>query len=201
MFVKRMAGQGIVFVGTLSLFLYDIFLKPPRILPAETSDIRDIKGPLITHWESYFIVTVGFFSFLLLAAILLYKVIKKKREKTLPLPSPDRVAYEALDALKTKDLIEQGKIKDFYVEISNIIRCYLANRFPYRALEMTTEEYLLTIKDAGEFSSDQKNLLRDFLMHCDWVKFAGYKPSLEEMEMSFKIGQKIIDQTRENASL
>ena len=201
MFAKRMIGQGVIFIGPLSLFLYDILLKPPRVLPSEISDIRDIKGPLITHWESSLIVAVGFFSFFLLAAILLYKVIKWKRDKTLPLPPPDRVAYEALDALKTKDLVGQGKIRDYYVEISNIIRCYLANRFPYRALKMTTEEYLLTIKNAREFSLDQKILLKDFLMHCDGVKFAGYRPSLEEMEVSFKTGQKIIDQTREDASL
>lgn len=201
MFVKRMTGQSIVFIGTLSFFLYDILLKTPWVLPSETSDIHDIKGPLIVHWESSFIVAIGFFLFFFLAAILLYKVIKRKRDKTLPPPLPDRVAYEALDTLKLKDLIEEGKIRDFYVEISNIIRCYLANRFPYRALEMTTEEYLLAIKDAKEFSPDQKTLLRDFLIHCDWVKFAGYRPSLEEMEMSFKTGQKIIDQTRENASL
>ena len=201
MFVKRMAGQCIVFIGTLSFFLYDILLKPPRVLPSETSDIHDIKGPVITHWESSFIMAVGLFSFFLLAAILLYKVIKRKRDKTVPLPPPDRVAYEALDALKVKDLIGQGKIRDFYVEISNIIRCYLANRFPYRALEMTTEEYLLAIKDKREFSPDQKNLLRNFLVHCDWVKFAGYRPSLEEMEMSFKTGQIIIDQTREDLTV
>lgn len=193
-------NQRIVLARNLFLFFYLILLETPYALTAEKSDLRDIKGP-ITWSHDFFLIVVAVFLLIFLTGALLYVLLRRKKNLTILSPLPHEVAYEALQALRRKDLIKQGKVQDYYVELSNIIRRYLEHRFSDLISEMTTEECLLTIQDKKEFSSERRTLLRDFMSHCDLVKFAGYIPSLEEMERSLKEGQKIIDQTKEQPVL
>ncbi|MEA3306109.1 MAG: hypothetical protein U9R52_04770, partial [Candidatus Omnitrophota bacterium] len=107
-----------------------------------------------------------------------------------------RLAYEALRELEKKNYIKQGKIKKYYIELSDIARHYLENRFNIKAPEMTTEEFLLKAKEAKELGSEHKNLLKGFLSHCDSVKFAKYGPSEKEISSSFESAKILIDQTK-----
>ncbi len=168
---------------------------------ANISDIRGIKGPVgfpqrITHY-----IILGILIFLLFIILVRAILIKNKRDldEMLPFKLPSEIAYEALKKLKEKGLIKLGKVKEFYIELSDIARHYLEDRFEVRAPEMTTEEFLTDIKDSDVLSREQKNLLRDFLLHCDMVKFARYKPPQKEMDSSFESAKKLIDQTKETA--
>ena len=90
-------------------------------------------------------------------------------------------------------------IKEIYIELSDIVRHYLENRFILRAPEMTTEEFLDKLKDTDMLSYDQKILLKDFLFHCDLVKFARYGPTEKEIDSSFKSAENLVDQTKRTA--
>ena len=107
------------------------------------------------------------------------------------------VAYKQLQALRQKDLIRQGRIKEYYSEISDIIRHYLENRFLLKAPEMTTEEFLFYVRDKAELVREHKSLLKDFLVACDLVKFAKHTPSAVDMEAIFASAKKLVDETRE----
>ena len=85
---------------------------------------------------------------------------------------------------------------DNRVELSDIVRRYLENRFNLRAPEMTTEEFLNGVKDNKALSYEHKSLLREFLLHCDLVKFAKYEPPEKEADLSFKSAKELIDQTK-----
>jgi len=195
-------GGNLVTVLSINLFLffYLILLETPCALSAEKSDLRDIKGP-IAGGHDFFLISAIVFLLIFLTGTFFYALLRKRKNLRIPPPLPHDVAYEALQALGRKDLIKQGKAQEYYVELSNIIRRYLEHRFSSHISEMTTEECLLTIQDKKEFSSEERIRLNDFLSHCDLVKFAGYIPSSEEMEWSFKEGQKIIDQTKEQPKL
>ena len=162
-------------------------------------DVRDIKGPerIGRNWVwlivlGCLILVAGF------AYLIKWFVEKKKHGFFAPPPRPaHEVAYEALQILLNKNLISEHKIKEFYSELSLIVRHYLENRFTLRAPEMTTEEFLVSVKDSSELKVEHKHLLRDFMVQCDMVKFAKYAPGKDEIDLSYEAAVKLVDQTKE----
>ncbi len=162
--------------------------------------IRDIKGPV--YFPVNLLPAVVILCLLVSAGLFflvkyLMKMLKKKGESAaLKIRPPHEAAYEALEALKAKDLPSHGKIREFYYELSLIARRYIEDRFDIRAPEMTTEEFLFTLKESGALSGAHKNLLKEFLSLCDIVKFAKYGPTLREIDSSFDAARKFVDETR-----
>ncbi len=120
-------------------------------------------------------------------------------------PVPKRraheIAYEQLEKLKAKDLIRQAKVKEYYSEVSDIVRHYLENRFLLKAPEMTTEEFLFYVRDYSPLISEHKTLLKEFLLACDLVKFARHVPPSEEMSAIIVSAEKLVDETKEELSV
>jgi len=162
------------------------------------ADIRDIRGP------KSFTSKMRFYSLIVLALLLIiggvfsFILLRKKHEesKTPPLLA-HIIAYEALAALEKKDYIRQGQTKAYYIELSDIVRRYLENRFNIRAPEMTTEEFLLKVKEDSSLSVEHKGLLRDFLTNCDLVKFAKYQPAETEASLALASARRLVDQTKQ----
>ena len=163
------------------------------------TQLRDIKGPvgLDSAINNYLILASLLF---LIASGLLagYFLRKNKAGKTIPKKPAHEIAYEQLERLRVKDYIGKGLVKEYYTEVSDIIRHYLENRFMFRAPEMTTEEFLVSARDAAELISEHKNLLKSFLLCCDLVKFAKYAPGADEVNSIFDSAKHFIDQTKEN---
>jgi len=162
--------------------------------------LRDIKGPLSLHNQINIFLILGV---LILAGllILLFKFLSKRKKEALNIPPrpAHEIAYEQLEQLKAKDLIRQGKLKEYYSEVSDIIRHYLENRFLLKAPEMTTEEFLFYVRDYSQLISTHKDLLKEFLLACDLVKFAKYLPSFAETDGIFVCAKKVVDETKEEA--
>jgi hypothetical protein len=160
--------------------------------------LRDIKGPLALSYRFNFLLP-GIIVFLVIVIVVAY--ILWKRRKLAPVvisPRPAHViALEQLTELKARDLVGQGKIKEYYSEISDIIRHYLENRFVLRAPEMTTEEFLFYVRDYGQLVEGHKTLLKEFLSACDMVKFAKYSPTVVEMNAIYGSAENFVYQTKE----
>jgi len=164
-------------------------------------DIKDIKGPVYFPADYFlFIVMLAVITVVILVFMIRFFLKRKKDRRSEvfsePVKSAHQIAYEALEALKTKNLPQLGKVKQYYSELSDIARHYLENRFTVRAPEMTTEEFLYSLREANNLTSAHKNLLKQFLNHCDLVKFAKYGPTQDEIEDSFKSAKKLVDETR-----
>ncbi len=110
---------------------------------------------------------------------------------------PHEQAYRELEQLVADNLIEKGEVKAFYQRISDILRRYIENRFGIRAPEQTTEEFLDGLKTDTTFPKTDHALLRDFLRHCDLVKFAAHEPSTEDIQKTFDSCKKFIAETKE----
>ncbi|MBI5741961.1 MAG: hypothetical protein HZA16_14750 [Nitrospirae bacterium] len=136
--------------------------------------------------------------------IIIYLVVKalKKRKKPENIITPLRPAHEtALEALRdlmNKNYLNAGKAREHYFELSDIVRHYVEDRFQLRAPEMTTEEFLLTLQDSNTLNVAQKTILKEFLSHCDMVKFARYLPDEEETEASYESAKRFIEETKES---
>ncbi|MGD2279024.1 MAG: BatD family protein, partial [Candidatus Omnitrophota bacterium] len=167
------------------------------VLTGDDKDIKDIKG-LVTIGG---IPVWGFFAVALAALaafIFLFWRRRKQRiaEEEIRRKPAHVIAYEELNNLRGEDLPAKGRVKEYYIRLSDIVRHYLEKRFSYRAPEMTTEEFLKAIKESKEFDKECKDLLKEFLSHCDMVKFAKYGPTPLEILDSFKSAERLIDRTR-----
>jgi len=161
--------------------------------------MRDIKDPVsMPSTISKYFIFAGGLLLVVLGLSVGYFLKKNKAKIALPKKPAHEIAYQQLKQLQGKDYIRRGLIKEYYTEISDIIRHYLENRFSLRAPEMTTEEFLLRAKDAAELIREHKQLLKEFLLCCDLVKFAKYAPSTEEINYIFDSAENFIGQTKEN---
>lgn len=105
------------------------------------------------------------------------------------------IAYDQLEALLAEQLVEAGAIKAFYLRLSNILRHYIENRFALRAPEQTTEEFLHALRESGDLDVEHKQVLREFLQHCDLVKFAEHQPEPAEIQATFDTCKRFIFET------
>ena len=163
--------------------LYDV--KPPIDLPANYFALWVVLAVIITMaivWWLYRWVA---------------KNKKSKKAETIVIKSPWEIAYERLQELKKRNLIAQERSKEYYITLSDIARRYIEDRFNIKAPEMTTEEFLNSLRSAQELRSEHKNILKDFLNFCDMVKFARYTSSAAEAEQGFELVKRLVEETRE----
>lgn len=114
------------------------------------------------------------------------------------------IARMRLDQLLARPRPTSEQVDAFYVELSSIVRRYLEDRFDLRAPELTTEEFLASVGQAGVnagLSREHHSLLREFLRQADLVKFAGVQPSSEDIERSIQTAARFLEETRENSPL
>ena len=105
-----------------------------------------------------------------------------------------------LDRLRRTGLPEAGAVDGWYVELSDIVRRYIEERFAVRAPELTTEEFLLEAGRSADLKQPHRELLSDFLARCDRVKFARYSPEADESRDALAVAERFLSETRETAS-
>ncbi len=172
------------------------------ISPAQANDIRDIKPPVYFPENYLFFIIIGII--IILAGLVFLVLFLRKRLKRhangpqVPEKLAHQIACEALLALKAQDLAGLGKTKEYYFRLSDIVRHYIESRFSIKAPEMTTEEFLFSLRDSDVLSGRHKNLLKEFLGLCDIVKFAKYGPAQEEIDESFNAAMKLVEETKDD---
>ncbi|MDR0547253.1 MAG: BatD family protein [Dysgonamonadaceae bacterium] len=177
-------------------------------LPVDTEsgqfyDIKDIMEPEFV-WQDYIIWLVLFIAVKILTVLITVLVIEwKKKNKKIHLPfkkekqpdlPPHIRALQALDAIKSEKLWQRGREKEYYSQITDVVRIYIDERFQINAMEMTTGEILLQIRGVSDADFVFDHLKR-LLFQADLVKFAKYRPLPEENEMSIGNAYFFVDQT------
>jgi len=167
-----------------------------------TGEIRDVKPPFSIPLSIEEIVLYS--GILLLAAALVfigYRFWKKRRARHTgevyapPLRPAHSVAMEELAMLKEKQLWQRGLVKQYYSELTEILRRYFENRYRLPALEETTDEIVAGLsqqKVDGPVVASAESILR----RADLAKFAKYQPVMAEHEESMAGVYGIIDRTR-----
>ena len=97
--------------------------------------------------------------------------------------SPIERAYYELDKLLQKGLPGKGFYKDFYVELTMVVRRYVERKYGVKAPNMTTQEFLGELArradDATAVHLSDTAALKAFLESADLVKFAGVEATPE----------------------
>jgi hypothetical protein len=171
--------------------------------PDQAGDIRDIKAPLVPEREYKRLILLigGIILVLALIGFIFYYLKRRKEGKSLlprrqkpPRPAHE-VALEALEKLIASDLLSSGKIKEYYIRLSEIIRQYVEERYFIDALEMTTTQ-LIDKMHREQIHADYITMMREFLDACDLVKFAKYMPANEENSIITQLAFDFVNQTK-----
>lgn len=162
----------------------------------EGADIRDIKPPMYAPWRWEDLWPYGAVLLLMGAGYYGYRRWSAKREtggvEISPEPdvAPHVRALRELRELEERKLWQQGRVKDYYSECTEIVRRFYEGRWDVRALEMTSDE----IHDALNTRGVAPDLLvknRTLLAIADLVKFAKTQPTpadhQEELETAFTL--------------
>lgn len=163
------------------------------ILPKgkEFKDIKDAKGPFSYFEVSWIVVAAVIF----LAAVIIAVILYVRRKRIVPAKLPHETALEELEFMRA-EFLRTSDVKEYYAGVSDCIRHYIERSFKLKAPEMTTEEFLGSLRESTALSLDQKDLLKDFLNACDLVKFAKYAPARNEAESLYVAAKKFVDETK-----
>jgi hypothetical protein len=133
----------------------------------------------------------------LLALAFLAVRARRRRRRAAVRRSAAEIAFGRLAALERGGLPEGREAADrWYVELSDIVRRYIEDRFGIRAPELTTEEFLREARRLSELGEPHRALLSAFLEGCDRVKFAGHEPAADESSAALALARRLIEETR-----
>ena len=163
----------------------------------EGGDIRDIRGPLgiplgvvtVSLWLLFALVTLA-------AAYGLHRRSRRNGEDEVgevgPPPRPaHEVALEAIVRSESSPMLERGQVKEYHIEVSEVLRTYVEARFCVPSLEMTTREVVDGLRGVGA-PGQFVDGLRRFLDQCDMVKFAKVRPTLEASQEILGLGRDLV---------
>jgi hypothetical protein len=160
--------------------------------------IKDIEPPVELPRKGawlYWILGAGFLG--LCSAAGFFKWRRKQQDAEAVRRPAHEIACAELERLLAEKLVEKGEVKVFYTGLSDILRRYIENRFALRAPERTTDEFLVELRDASVLAAPHKDLLGEFLRHCDLVKFAEHQPTTPEIQKTFDACKRFIFETEE----
>lgn len=171
-----------------------------------TKAIYDIKQPLAVSysWMDWFRDNWAWVLFPVLGLILIAVLIwyLRKRAKNKPVIAVVKavipvhtIALNKLAELRDKKLWQQNEVKQYYSELSDVIREYLEKRYTIKTQEKTTDEIFAGLKRV-DITAESKGLLHELLVLADLVKFAKEKPEAIENEQSIERAISFVLQTQ-----
>lgn len=173
-----------------------IELSPENRKNLEDYDAKNNIAELNKHQIPWWPLTA---TLLMSLAILLIRKLKHipSEEERLSM----RVAQAKTNALKALYQLQATKIPTqehcdrYFVQLSNILRQYLENRYQLHTPVETTPEFLKEITHHPQFNPDIQKELAKLLNEADNVKFAKHSPTLEEYEEAQSATYNIIQST------
>ena len=204
-------GIAITILNMDSSFAYDVtadtmFMEVVSITEQDPSfkqsggGIMPIKDPVPVRiplpWQTIIL------SILLLSILIAIGLIWKKRlkadvsyeERPEYLKEPDIIALEKLDNLDQSGLLEKGDIKEFYAQLSLVLREYTENSLYIRTLEMTTEE-IRQNRRAFPYTDDQIASYFKILSGADMAKYAKHIAALDQCSQDMVLSRNIVKET------
>lgn len=165
----------------------------------------DIKAPYeapVTFKE----VAPWLFGILLgagLIFLIIYAINRRKQNKPIfsfpqkPKEPAHIIALRDLDHIKEEKIWQQGKIKEYYSEVTDTIREYIENRFNITAMELTTDEIIKKISEQKGLLDDKTfDNLKRMLSNADLVKFARFTPLPDDNNLLLVDAYFFVNQTK-----
>jgi hypothetical protein len=157
------------------------FATKPVVFPGEGERTAVTGDPEVTpapEWIPPTAKAVALWVFAALAgaaalAALLFGLTRLSRRIREYRLSPVERAMAELQRLLGRNLPGRGLYKEFYIELTMVVRRYIERTHGIRAPEQTTQEFLAAASRHPLFTAEVLAQLRTFLESADLVKFAG----------------------------
>ncbi len=167
----------------------------------QLNDIKDIQSQPFVLMDFLEELLIPLLLVLLLAiiALVVYFILRKKKmgyffKPKVELP-PHVAALQQLDKLKASKIWQRGQEKEYYTELTDILRGYIDRRFGIDAPEMISEDIISAVHLATDTRSATDGLAQ-ILRLADMVKFAKYVPFADENDLSLVNAYLFVNQTK-----
>ena len=173
----------------------ELTLQVQTVKVDTTKGIYDIKQPLAVsyswldwlrdNWKLVLIIV----AITLLVVGLIYYLIKRPKKASAPKPIQQPalpihvIALNKLEEIKEQKLWQQGEFKQYYSELSDVLREYIEKRYQVKTHEQTTDEIFAALRSI-EIDADNRANLAQVLQLADLVKFAKARPVAAENELT-----------------
>jgi len=173
-----------------------------------TKAIYDIKQPIAVSYtwldwiRDHFLLLYSIFFALTVLIVIIHYVRNRKKKVVVVLEAPKPViplhvtVLGRLENLRTQKMWQQGNIKGYHSELSDIMRDYLENRYVIKTHEKTTAEIFASMKFL-DIADNDRNMLRLILLLADMVKFAKENPLPNENEQSMDNAIAFVNNTKQ----
>jgi hypothetical protein len=177
-----------VVVDTLKQKMFDI--KPAIEVDRPPFDFKKLLS-----WVVPILILLG------LLGYILFRRKKRKEAREVILP-PYEEAIVALRRLDDSQLLKENKSKEYYSNLTEIVKRYLDREVDDAALESTSDELIERLqlhKDAGHFDFDRETIrhLDQILKRADLVKFAKMQQEMGQAQADRNTIEEIINETHE----
>ena len=190
--------------GNPYTILSDSFTIMVQTVPVDTTkpfkpivDIMEVK----TTWRDYIWYVLGGLLALGLITFVIYYFLKNKGAKAPTPPPPKHIetptekALRLLLELEQKQLWQRDQVKQYYTELTDILRSYIEERFNTPAMELTTDELLLVAKRHRDMLKHY-DALAMILQTADMAKFAKAQPLPQEHTDAFDHTRNFVTATK-----
>ncbi len=194
--VQRMTADGIV-----DTLLFDPMKLEVKTMPVDTAtfELHDIKGQM--RYPVTFKEVVPWVGMVLLAGLLIWLmawlIIRYRRKSDPAYAHKDPahiVALRKLDKYRGNKMWAPEQQKAFYSGVTDVIREYMAARYEFGAMEMTTAEIFdeMKTKDAPKELIEE---VKELFERADFVKFAKYTASDEDNAKALPTAVRFVTET------
>jgi hypothetical protein len=150
-------------------------------------------------WYGLIAAIVLFFPFVFLMVYLIRRIRDNKpiirKVKVEPKLPPHQAAMQMIDKIKSEKKAHSENAKEYYTELTDVIRTYIRDRFGFNAMEMTSGEIIDHLTENG--NKEAIGELKELFLTADLVKFAKHNPMLNENDANLINAVDFIDVTKE----
>jgi len=163
----------------------DSFPLLVQTVPVDTTKgFKGIKGIIYvkSSWRDYIWLIIGGIVFIVLIIFVVLYFVRNRKTKPLPQGPVETLqdyTLRLLTALEARQLWQKKQVKEYYVELTDIVRNYIEARFQTAAMELTTDEMLAKTLEIKEMQP-YHDLLAQILSTADLAKFAKFQPLPQE---------------------
>lgn len=175
-----------VYSDSLAIEISDVKVDTLKQKMFDIKDIATVKSPM-GNWWIYVLVLIGLIGLGFLIFYLLKNRKPKAKAEVIVYKTPIEKATTLLQQLESKELWQKGAVKDYYSELTDIVRNYIEEEIKIPAMESTTSELIEGLRKAAKqkklkLSNDTVENLEKVLQQADLVKFAKVTPMDYEIE-------------------
>ena len=117
-----------------------------------------------------------------------------RRVTIAPKLPPHQVALTEMERIKGEKSWLREDVKQYYTELTDALRVYMEERFGFNAMEMTSDEIIAKLNEQPD--KEWIGELSELFQMSDLVKFAKYKPHINENDMNLINAIDFINKTK-----